>query len=73
METFSARLSSTPGTSPACTTHTAQGSPSSPVSGTSQMPDSPGEAYVVVDLPDTSEIMVVSSDDKPMKGFEGHL
>ena len=28
---------------------------------------------MVVDLPDTPEIMVVSSDDEPMKGFKGHL
>jgi len=37
------------------------------------MPDSPDKAHLVVDLPDTSEIMVVSSDDKPIEGFKGHL
>jgi len=31
------------------------------------MPDSPGEANVVIDLPDTPDIVVVSSED------EGHL
>jgi len=41
--------------------------------GTSQMPDSPGEAHVVVDLPDTPEIMVLSSDDEPVEGLEDHL
>ena len=28
---------------------------------------------MVVDLPDTLEIVVVSSDDEPMEGFEGNL
>jgi len=28
---------------------------------------------VVVDLPDTPEIVVVSFDDEPMAGFEDHL
>jgi len=37
------------------------------------MPDNPKEAHVVVDLPDTSKIVVVNSDDESMKGFEGHL
>jgi len=37
------------------------------------MLDSLGEAHVVVDLLDTSEIMVVSFDDEPMEGFEGYL
>ena len=36
------------------------------------MLDSLREAYVVVDLPDTSEIMVISSDDEPIEGFEDH-
>jgi len=31
------------------------------------MLDSLREAYVVVDLPDTSEIMVISSDDDPSR------
>ena len=30
------------------------------------MPDSPGEAHVVINLPDTAEMVVISSDD------EGH-
>ena len=51
----------------------AQGPPSSHVLHTPQMPDSPGEAHVVVDLRDTSEIIVVSSDDEPMEGFESYL
>jgi len=37
------------------------------------MPNSPGEAYVMVDLLDMPEIMVASSDDEPMEDFEGHL
>jgi len=36
------------------------------------MPNSPGEAHVVVDLSDTREILVVSSEDEAMEGFEGH-
>jgi len=50
-----------------------QGPPSLLVPGTPQMSDSPGEAHVVVDLSDIPKIMVVSSDDEPMEGFEGHL
>jgi len=34
------------------------------------MPDKPGEVYVVVDLRDTPEIVVLSFDDEPMEGFE---
>jgi len=37
------------------------------------MPDSPGKAHVVVDLPNTLKVVVVSSNDEPMQGFEGHL
>jgi len=37
------------------------------------MPDSPGEAHVVVDLLDTPKIVVVSSEDDAMEGFEGTL
>ena len=37
------------------------------------MPNSPGEAHVVVDLSDTREILVVSSEDEAMEDFEGHL
>jgi len=36
------------------------------------MPDSSGEAHVVVDLPDTPEIVVDSLDGEPIEGFEGH-
>jgi len=43
-----------------------QGPPSLPTPGTPLMPDSPGEAYLVIDLPDTLAIMVVSYED------EGH-
>ena len=42
----------------------AQGPPFPPTPGIPLMPDSPGEAYVVIDLPDTPEILVVSSEDK---------
>lgn len=48
----------------------AQGPLSPLVLGTPQMSDSPGEAHVVMDLPDTSEIVVLSSDDELMEGFE---
>jgi len=48
----------------------AQGPPSSATLGTCLMPDSLGEADVVVDLPDTLEFVVVSSDNEPMDGFE---
>ena len=43
-----------------------QGPPSPPTPGTPLMPDSLGEAHVVIDLPDTPEIVLVSSED------EGH-
>jgi len=36
----------------------AQGPPSPPIPSTPQMPDSPGEAHVVVDLLDRLEIVV---------------
>jgi len=48
----------------------AQGPPSSLAPGTPLMPDSPGEACVVVDLPDALEIVVLSSDNKLMEGCE---
>jgi len=51
----------------------AQGPPSALIPGTPLMPDSSSEAYVVEDLHDTPEIMVVSSKDEAMEGFEGHL
>ena len=34
------------------------------------MPESPREAHMVVDLPDTPKIVVLSSDNEPMEGFE---
>ena len=37
------------------------------------MPDSPVEAHVIVDLSDTPEIVVVSSEDEATEDFEGHL
>jgi len=51
----------------------ARGLPSLPTPGTPLMPDNPGEAYVVVDLPGTPEIVVVSSKDEVIEDFEGHL
>ena len=44
----------------------AKGPPFPPAPSTPLMPDSLGEAYVVIDLPDTTEIVMVSSED------EGH-
>jgi len=58
---------------PAALAAAAQGPPLSPAPGTPLMPDSLGEAHVVVDLPDTPEIVVVSFEDDAMEGFEGHL
>ena len=37
------------------------------------MPNSPGEAHVVVDLPDTPEIVVINSEDEAIEDFKGHL
>ena len=42
------------------------------------MPDSPvlvgmGEAQLVVDLPDSPEVVMISSDDKPTEELEDHL
>ena len=37
------------------------------------MPDSHGDAHMVVDLPDTPEIVVLSSNDELMEGVEDHL
>ena len=34
------------------------------------MHDSPGEAHMVADLPDTPKIVVHSFDDEPMEGFK---
>ena len=51
----------------------AQGRPSPPALGNPMMPDSPREAYVVVDLPYTPEIMVASFKDEAMEDFESHL
>jgi len=49
----SARFSVTSGTSPTAPPAPVQGSPLPPTLGTSLMPDSPGEAHMVVDLPYT--------------------
>jgi len=46
---------------------------SPPAPGTPLMPNGPGEAHVVVVLPDTLEIVAVSSEDEAMEDFEGHL
>jgi len=51
----------------------AQEPPSLLVLSTPQMLDSSGEAHVVVDLLDTPEIVVRSSDDDPMEGLKNHL
>ena len=45
----------------------AQEPPFPPAPGTPLMLDSPGEVHMMVDLPDTPKIVVVSSED------EGHL
>ena len=37
------------------------------------MSDSPKEAHVMVDLSDTLEIVVLSSDNEPMEGLDDHL
>ena len=42
------------------------------------MPDSPvlvgmGEAQLVVDLPDSPAVVMISSDDKPTEELEDHL
>ena len=37
------------------------------------MPDNAGKAHVVVDLPDTLEIVIVSSEDEATEDFKGHL
>ena len=58
---------------PAALAAAAQEPPLSPAPGTPLMPDSLGEAHVVVDLPDTPEIVVVDSEDEAMKGFRGYL
>ena len=51
----------------------AQGPPSPPTPDTPKMTDSPGEVHMVVDLPDTLKIMVLSPDDESIEGLEGHL
>ena len=43
-------------------------SPSPP--GTPLIPDNPRKAHVLVDIPNTPVIVVVSSDDEPMGGFD---
>jgi len=37
------------------------------------MPDSPWEVFMVVDLLDTPEFMVLTSDDEPMESLKDHL
>jgi len=59
-------LSITSGASSACSPSPAQNPPSPTAPGAPMMPDSPGEVHVVIDLLDTPEIVVVSSED------EGH-
>ena len=56
----------------------AQGALAPPTSGTPQMPNNPvpsrsGEAHVVIDLPDSLGVVVISSDDEPIEDFEDHL
>jgi len=34
------------------------------------MPDSPGEAHVVIDLPDSPDLVVISSEDEGHQGEE---
>ena len=42
----------------------AQGPPIPPAPDTPLMPDNPGEAYVVIDIPSTPEVVVLSSGDE---------
>ena len=51
----------------------ANGPPLPLAAGTPLMPESPWEVHIVVDLPDTLEIVVLSPDDEPIKGLEDHL
>ena len=60
METFQ-HVFFTQGTSSTCTT------------GTPLMLDNRGEVRVVVDLPDTLEIVVLSLNDESIEGLEDHL
>jgi len=48
----------------------AQGPPSPPAPGTPLMSDSPGEAHVVIDVPDTPDTVVISSEDESHQGPE---
>ena len=48
----------------------AQGPPIPPAPATPLMPDSPGEAYVVIDIPSTPEVVVISSGDEDHQGDE---
>jgi len=69
----SARFPFTPGRSSTCTTPTSIGTTIALVPGTPLMLNNPGEVPVVVDLPYTLEIAVLSPDDEPMVGLEDHL
>jgi len=51
----------------------AHGSPSLLTLSTSLRHSSPRELHVVVAIPNTLEIMVLSPDEKPMEGLEDHL
>jgi len=55
-----------PPTAPA----TAQGPPFPSAPGTPLMPDSPGEAHMVIDLPNTPDLLVISSGDEGHQGEE---
>jgi len=51
----------------------AQRPPSLLTPGIPLMPTSPGEVHVMVDLPDTPEIVVLSPGDEPMDDLEDRL
>ena len=51
----------------------AQRPPSLPAPSTPLMPNSPREIHVVVDLPDTPEIVILSFEDEAMEGFKSHM
>jgi len=51
----------------------AQGLPFPPVPCIPLMPDSPGEAHVVIELPDTPDLVVISSGDEGHQGEEDDL
>ena len=69
----SAHFSFTSGTSPACTTRTSTGTTIAICPKQPSDADSAVEVDVVVDLSDTPEIVVFSSDFEPVKGLKDHL